>query len=71
MEQQYIYWKTGTGCLVWVGGLVSATLVAVALIHWFALDVIVVVVAWLAVCVPFIPLSFRADRLSHERRRVR
>lgn len=70
MEQQYIYWKTGAGCLVWVAGLISATLVAVGLIHWFALDLIVIVVAWLAVCVLFIPLSFRADRRSHERRRA-
>lgn len=69
MAQQYIYWKTGTGCLVCVAGLISRTLVASGLIHWFAVDLIVVLVAWLTVCVTFIPLSFRADRLSHERRR--
>jgi hypothetical protein len=46
--------------------LISATLVAATLIHWFDVDLIVVLVAWLTVCIPFIPSSFRADRLSRE-----
>lgn len=55
---------------MWVAGLISATLVAFGLVQWFGFDLIVIVVAWLAICVLFIPLSFRADRRSHERHRL-
>lgn len=71
MEQQYIYWKTGTGCLVCVAGFAIATLVTAGVTRWLNLHSFVVLGLWLALCLPFAWFSFRADRRAVDRHHVR
>lgn len=68
MEREYIEWRTGTGCLVFMAGAVVATTLAGASIYG-GLSFGAGCLVWLVLSVPFIWLSFRADRWAIARRR--
>ena len=70
MEREYIQWRTGAGCLVFSAGFVVANVLLALLLMW-QLSGPLLPLAWLAAYVPFIWLSFRADRWALARRRMR
>mgnify|MGYP000293312051 CR=1 FL=1 len=61
MEREYIYWRTGAGCLVFLLGGLVATLVAGAVAYWTSAHLFILFGIWAAIFFPFFNLSFRAD----------
>ena len=67
MEYQYIYWRTGPGCLVFMVGLILSWLAVLATLWWLPHNSLVVLVVWAVVFVPMMRLSFQADRRARRR----
>lgn len=69
MEREYIFWRTGTGMLVFTVGLVLAPLVVLATMPW--LHAGAWGFAWAVVFAPFLHFANRADRWRLRRLRAR
>ena len=69
VEREYIQWHTAAGCLVFMVGAAVSSIAVLAALRWLPDDGLVVVGVWAVVFVPFLRLSFWADRRQRQRRR--
>jgi len=71
MEREYIFWRTGTGMLVFSVGFLLAWLVVLTVSPWLPDGAWVFVAAWSVVFVPFLRWADRADKQRLRRLRGR
>ena len=71
MEREYIFWRTGTGMLVFTVGFLLAPLVVLTIARWLPDGAWAFVGAWAVVFVPFLRLADRADKWRMRRLRAR
>lgn len=71
MEREYIFWRTGTGMLVFMAGFLLAPLVVLLTIRWLPDDPWAFFAVWAVVFAPFLRLADRADKWRLRRVRAR
>jgi hypothetical protein len=62
MEREYVFWRTGTGCAVFMIGMLVAPLALLAIWAWVPHSAATFVAIWGAVFAPILWLSNRVDR---------